>query len=60
METTRNPGPFRLSGITPTAGFMVGDGLPGTVGVPGTIEVQIIGHGTGAISGTNHRRMGPR
>src|ERR1700727_2126146 len=40
METTRNPGPFRLSGITPAAGFMVGDGLTGNVGVLGTIEVQ--------------------
>jgi hypothetical protein len=42
METTRNPGPFRLSGITAAARFMVGSDSTGNVGVPGTIEVQIL------------------
>jgi hypothetical protein len=44
METTRNPGPFRLSGITAPAEFVVRGrvGSTGNAGVPGTIEVQIL------------------
>ena len=43
METTRNPGPFRLSGITAPADFMVRDAwFTWEDGVPGTIEVQIL------------------
>ena len=60
METTRNPGPFRLSGITAPAEFVVRDALV-HLGrrSSGDDRGADFGHGTGAISDANHRRVGP-